>query len=141
MTACRCVCGCLRALQGRDDIVDALLSSREGRLALNEAMAAQCRIALGLPEVQRYFDSMWTGRIYSLREEWRDEAKRQREGMDFVQKATRLFEHYDEDGSGTIDQRELMICVKELGVNPNDNEVAAILKRYDAAIGPATGLS
>jgi hypothetical protein len=44
-----CVSGCLRTLSGRDDLVDAVLSTREGMRALDLAVIGHCRVLLGQP--------------------------------------------------------------------------------------------
>ena len=58
----RCVAGCLRMLSGRDDLMDGVLSSKDGARAINLATKGGCRLLLGLPEVQRYLDYVWTVR-------------------------------------------------------------------------------
>ena len=67
--------GLLRTLSGHDDLVDGVLSSCDGKLGLSLAMSSECRTLLGLPEVQRYFDFMWTGEIDMLREQWAEESR------------------------------------------------------------------
>lgn len=62
--------GCIRALSGRDDLIDKIFSSRLGQKAFNLAVRGECRIVLALPELQRYSMNHWTGMIRGMRIGW-----------------------------------------------------------------------
>ena len=64
------VAGCVRALSGRDDLVDALFASQNGKKALSFAINGECFELLGLPEVQRLLQYVWQGEIAWRRQDW-----------------------------------------------------------------------
>ena len=68
-----CVAAALRACSGHDDLIDGVLSSTDGMRALDVATRGNCRLLLGLPEVQRFLDYMWNGSILVHREDWKAE--------------------------------------------------------------------
>ena len=48
--------GCFGALASHDDLIDGILSSRDGKKFLRLAIASECRTVLGLPEIQSYLN-------------------------------------------------------------------------------------
>lgn len=55
--------GCMRKLHGRADLVDGLLTSKSGAMAVDLAIRASCLDFLSVPEVQQHLERQWLGEI------------------------------------------------------------------------------
>lgn len=59
-------------------------------------------------------------------------AKQMAEAEDFPTQCSKLFDKYDNDGSGHIDSTELQSIFRELKIKMSDEDVQAMLTQYDA---------
>ena len=62
------VAGCIRAFSGHDDLIDQLLSSRVGKKAADLVIRTQAVKVVALPEIQRYLQLIWMGRLEVVRD-------------------------------------------------------------------------
>ena len=111
-------------------------SDEDGKLSHNELKDLLCSLGLEedeqkLDDFVRAVDTDGDGTIDFAEFQFIVDKMKNSKTTSFEQHLKEMFDLYDEDGSGGIDQFELRALMAQLGVDLSDNELAAMMLEAD----------